>query len=287
MLKSLRRSTALRQAWWDGRRTLGLPVKHDLELLHRLQRQEDLLNGAGSFEFPWGKFEFVSAGQLRVQFEEIFVRRQYAFASSNPSPVILDCGGNIGLSAVWFKLNYPKCQLTVYEADPDLAKIIKANLQHAGITDVSVLCEAVWVQNGKVAFQKTGDDSGKIISEGMNSYPAIDLAEYLPEKVDLLKLDIEGAEFQVLDRLCQTGVIERVQNLVCEFHVWRDKTDLLLHTLAQLRATGFQLVMSAEIAPWLGLADAESPFECVNRQQVLMEVFAWRSPVTQSRAAHK
>ena len=237
-----------------------------------------MLNGSKTriFRFPWGDFEYVDVGQLRVQFEEIFIGRQYAFLSDRPDPVIIDCGGNIGLSPVWFKLNYPKCRLTVYEADPDLAKMSEANLKRAGFEDVSIRPEAVWVANTTVAFCKAGNDAGKIVSESSTSYPAIDISEHLPTRVDLLKLDIEGAEFQVLDKLCETQAIQRVEKLICEFHLWRDKTDDLLATLARLKGSGMQISMKAAVVPWIGLADDEAPFEAIQRNQVLMEVFAWR-----------
>jgi hypothetical protein len=59
------------------------------------------------------------------------------------------------------------------------------------------------------------------VSESPTSYPAIDLSQDLPNRVDLLKLDIEGAEFQILDRLCETQAIQRFRKLICEFHVCR------------------------------------------------------------------
>jgi predicted O-methyltransferase YrrM len=75
------------------------------------------------FQFPWGPVEYVSAGDLRGQFTEIFVQRHYAFQTSEPAPVIIDAGGNVGMSALWFKREHPKANLTVYEADPALAAV--------------------------------------------------------------------------------------------------------------------------------------------------------------------
>jgi len=218
----------------------------------------------------------VNAGQLTAQFDEIFIRRQYEFQSERAHPIIIDCGGNVGVSAIWFKLKFPNCQLTVYEADPDLAEILRENIKRAGYEDVVIRHEAVWIANEIVAFSKTGDDSGKIVAEGETYYPAIDLSEHMPNCVDLLKLDIEGAEYKVLKRLCETRAIQRVQRLICEFHVWRDKTDELLATLALLRASGMQLSMFASVVPWIGLANEDAPFEVVHRNHVVMEVFAWR-----------
>ena len=271
----------LRHAYWRLRNALGLSPAHDAEtrfrLRQRMQGRSASTWQAGSFRFRWGQLNYVHAGQLHSQFEEIFVRRQYAFTSDRPDPVIVDCGGNIGLSAIWFKLTYPRCQLTVFEADSDLAQLSLENVRRAGFEDVQVRCAAVWNANETVRFRKTGDDSGRVVLDGSATFHAVDLSDCLPDRVDLLKLDIEGAEFPVLDRLCETGTIRRVRHLICEFHVWRDKTGDLLRTLAKLRANGMQLSLTAAPVPWIGLADEDAPFERVRRNHVLMEVFAWQS----------
>jgi FkbM family methyltransferase len=60
---------------------------------------------------------------------------------------------------------------------------------------------------------------------------------------DMLKLDIEGAEYAVLDALCANGQIKRARQLAVEFHHgWTDRT--LQDTekcVAQLAAHGFEL----------------------------------------------
>src|SRR5688572_26929336 len=65
------------------------------------------------FQFSWGEFEFLSEGNLQSQYKEIFLSRNYAFASKSPKPVIFDCGGNVGLSVVWFKQQYPNSLIEV------------------------------------------------------------------------------------------------------------------------------------------------------------------------------
>jgi len=60
---------------------------------------------------------------------------------------------------------------------------------------------------------------------------------------DMLKLDIEGAEYEVLEALCASGEIRRTRQLAVEFHHgWTDRT--LQDTdkcVAQLEARGFDL----------------------------------------------
>jgi len=279
MIMSLRNSAKLKHPYWRLREKFDIPTKSDLEVIYRLQRELRLAPDSQhkKFRFCWGDFRYVNLGNLYSQFEDIFIRRQYAFSSDNSEPVIIDCGGNVGLSAIWFKINYPRCHLTVYEADPDLAAILETNLKNAGLYDVQLRNEAVWIFNGMVAFLKTGDDSGRVIENSSILYPCIDLVERLPACVDLLKMDIEGAEFPVLTKLCETGAIQKVRRLVCEFHIWRDKTDDFIKTLSLLRSNKMHFAMNAAAGPYIGLAAEESPFEVIKRKQVLLELFAWQS----------
>jgi FkbM family methyltransferase len=290
MIKILRHSTKTKHAYWRMREMFERPAIENSEIIYRLQRQFRLNSGSHpqrTFRFSWGDFQYVNAGNLYGQFDEIFVRRQYAVSTDTPEPVIIDCGGNVGLSAIWFKLNYPKCHLTVYEADPDLAEILRINLNNAGMSDVQLRNEAVWITNGKVAFEKTGDDSGKIAANGSARYPCVDLVERLPDRVDLLKMDVEGAEFPILTRLCETGAIQKIRRLVCEFHIWQDKTDDFLETLCLLRSNNMQFSMNAAAGPHLGLAVEESPFEIIKRKQVLMEFYAWYGPSSDLHRSEK
>ena len=220
MLERLRRPQKITRI---SRRLRGLFGANDSpysKILARLRRQQrwDPRERKTSFQFPWGYFDYANICHLISQFEEIFVQRCYAFQTDSLSPVILDCGGNIGLSATWFKLNYPTCHLTVYEPDPDLARILETNLNRAGFRNARCHRKAVWIENKLINFSKSGDDKGHIASDGTATYPAIDLSEELPDRVDLLKLDVEGAEFAIVKKLCATGAIQRVRRLICEFH---------------------------------------------------------------------
>ena len=284
---SLRNSAKLKHPYWRLREKFDIPTKSDLEVIYRLQRELRLAPDSQhkKFRFCWGDFRYVNLGNLYSQFEDIFIRRQYAFSSDNSEPVIIDCGGNVGLSAIWFKINYPRCHLTVYEADPDLAAILETNLKNAGLYDVQLRNEAVWIFNGMVAFLKTGDDSGRVIENSSILYPCIDLVERLPACVDLLKMDIEGAEFPVLTKLCETGAIQKVRRLVCEFHIWQDKTDDFIKTLSLLRSNKMHFAMNAAAGPYIGLAAEESPFEVIKRKQVLVELFAWQSSESRTHLA--
>lgn len=264
------------KAYWRLKSFLGWNGKTPEEMFYRISCLPESTDITRTIKFPWGNIEFTKRGALRSQFDEIYLNRHYACNLHSHKPVIVDCGGNIGMSAIWFRQNYPGCSLTVYEADPDLAVILKRNVDRAGFPDTTVCNSAVWTENTQLSFAAKGDDTGKIHPAGRSSVAAVDLATALPHKVDLLKLDIEGAEFQVMEHLLKTGAINRVQNLVIEFHPVRKTIGRMLQILDELAQTGMKYNFEASISPWLEPEEDVSPFEIVARNRTFLHLYAWR-----------
>lgn len=69
------------------------------------------------------------------------------------------------------------------------------------------------------------------------------LASAERHECDVLKLDIEGAEYEVLEALCSSGDIHRVRQLLVEFHhQWTDHSfEESLDAVTRLEANGFKL----------------------------------------------
>jgi len=213
---------------------------------------------------------------MKAQFREIFVEKSLDFGNANESPVIVDCGANIGMSVIALKCRAPGARIIAYEPDPQLSAILKRNLGAADVKGASVREEAAWVEERRVGFDADGGDRGRVFDGVGNTVSAIDLSAELPPFVDLLKMDIEGAEYEVIWRLVETNGINRVGNLVAEFHVRREDFDRMHDALAKLRAAGFELAFSASICPWIGRARRAAPFDAVSDLQMLMTVYGWR-----------
>lgn len=227
--------------------------------------------------FPWGELEYFSIANVRSQFRDIFLGRQYAFIPEVPFPVVVDCGGNVGLSAIWFRRSFPQCRLTVYEADPVLGEVLRGNLARAGYSDADIRIAAAWIAEGTMPFQRGGADEGAIAENGTITVRSVSLANELPERVDLLKLDIEGAEFAVLEHLCESRAIERVRHLVAEFHVLREQSGEFLRLLMALQQSGLEVVLGSAV-PWNrnGAPRRQWGFESRGSGDTLVEVYAVR-----------
>jgi FkbM family methyltransferase len=167
--------------------------------------------------------EYADLPSFCPQFDEIFVKHGLEFNATTPSPRILDCGANIGAASLFFKRRYPGARITAYEADPALYAMTKRNLERNGASDVDVVHAALWTSNGEVTFRAEGSDSGMIdglagaVDAKGVTVPSLRMRDVLErERIDLLKLDIEGAEGAVLEDCAP--VLDRVSAMVIDLH---------------------------------------------------------------------
>ena len=234
----------------------------------------------GTITLPFGRLHFVDALSLQYQFLEIFLQRGYDFEAERPDPLIFDCGGNIGLSAIWFKLRYPQSRVVVFEADPAIAEVLEGNLDRLGVKEgVKVVHAAVWTKNGKIHFLSNGADSGRVNEQkGDKLVDAVRLADLITESVDLLKLDIEGAEYKVIHDLCETGKIRLVHRMICEIHGRsKEDKDRLAKMLAALANHDFHFTFNhARCAPDLPGEDEPTPFPAACDGKFLLHLYAWQ-----------
>lgn len=263
-----------------ARGRVGLPPRNEWETYARLARTVGKLARyqPGTFRFPWGTFRFVDGPSLQYQYLEIFVEGGYDFACPEHAPLILDCGGNVGLSVVRFKQCYPRSRIVVYEADPAVAEVLQANVSALNLQDVDVRAAAVWREAGTVSFEAEGADGGRVGAGAGRTVPALRLADEISDPVALLKLDIEGAEFAVLQDLCESGGMRQVQRVVCEVHSRPYTDEKVEDLLAALRSSGFTVgFQHARSAPDLTGTRVLTPFPAVPDGKSLLHLYAWRA----------
>lgn len=153
------------------------------------------------------------------QFKEIFVDGYYDFKTEKNKPVIYDCGANIGTSCLFFKTIYPNAVIKAFEADPQIASILESNLKRNKIEDVEVINKAVWINTEGINISPEGSDAASIYTEGKKiSVESVRLRDLLAKEtsVDMLKIDIEGAEMEVI--LDCAEVLSKAENIFIEYH---------------------------------------------------------------------
>jgi FkbM family methyltransferase len=189
-------------------------------------------------------FEFVDAGTYLDMLDQQFGRGIYRFASNTDEPTIIDGGANIGLSVLYFKCLYPASKVVAFEADPAIFDVLERNCKSYELKGVELIPKAIWTSEGFVRFEQEGSLSGRISAAeetGTVTVPSCRLGEYLNRPVDLLKLDIEGAETEVL--LDCSAQLNRVANIFVEHHSFVNKPQDFHVLVHLLHDAGFRLLV--------------------------------------------
>lgn len=175
------------------------------------------------------------------QHKEIFADEFYYFETSKPKPVILDCGANVGMSVLYFKKLFPNARILAFEAEPEIASLLDKNLKTNGIDDVKIIDKAVWKDSDGVWFGSEEADSSSIYSTAAKKkINSVRLKDYLEAEaqIDFLKIDIEGAEKEVLND-CRDS-LKHVKNLFVEFHSYIGNPQGMAEIIQIFEENGFR-----------------------------------------------
>ena len=139
--------------------------------------------------------------------------------------------------------------------------------------NIELFNKAVWVNDEDLGFSQEGADAGSIYgSNDKIKVGAVRLKNLLEKeaKINLLKIDIEGAEIDVL--LDCDGSLKCIDNLFIEYHGWRNSPQRLQDLLSVLSRNGFRYHIHS-------LRNRKQPFiEIENTVEIDMQanIFAWK-----------
>lgn len=177
----------------------------------------------GNFNFGTLNFIFPDAASFVFMYKELFKKEIYKFKSDKSNPLIIDCGANIGMSIVYAKTQYPKARIIAFEPEKTIFSYLQKNLVANLITDVELINKAVWKEETTLNFINEGADANRItdINNDANDFEeikveAVKLSDYINEKVDFLKLDIEGAEIEVIKEI--EPKLKMINYIFIEYH---------------------------------------------------------------------
>lgn len=162
-------------------------------------------------------------------FFQIFVNEEYGCLQKLENvPVVLDLGANVGYSSAYFLSRFPMSRVLAVEPDGRNLEICAANLEPYG--DRAILLHgAAWSERTKLSLSRGTFRDGREWASQVSSSPGGGLGdveawdvESLIEmagsgEVDLLRVDIEGAERVVFGENAKTW-LPKVRNLCIELH---------------------------------------------------------------------
>ena len=160
---------------------------------------------------------------VRIAFMELLLTDVYQLEQvSRPVRTVLDIGANVGLFCLAARHVFPEATIHAYEPNPHLEAFLKVQAETASCR---YFMEAVAAEDGKVNLTLE-EDSVLTRSERSDAgdIPAVafrKVIERIGGSVDLLKLDCEGAEWELFE---DEDAWENIRNVSMEYHLWPNHT---------------------------------------------------------------
>ncbi|MDX2202015.1 MAG: FkbM family methyltransferase [Hyphomicrobiaceae bacterium] len=144
--------------------------------------------------------------------------------AAGETPLIVDCGANIGLSALYFAKHLPKARIVGIEPAADNVEIARRNTGHnpmieiveAAVNDTAGTLSIANPEAEKFAYRTEEGVSGGI------AVPAVTIPDVMRRHAAagclIVKVDIEGAEAALFRS--NTGWLDTTRLLIAETHDW-------------------------------------------------------------------
>jgi FkbM family methyltransferase len=187
------------------------------------------------------KIKYDNLPALKTEIKNIFEQKIYDFKSDNKSPLVIDGGAHLGLFSLYVKQRYPQARIIAFEPDDHAFALMTANLQASHCGQVHTIKSGLYNQNTTLRFTSDGADGGAIKADGSLEIQVVKLSDYITEDVDYLKLNIEGAELEVLEEI--EPKLHRIKELCLEYHAFPEIGQRLHHILDLLDRNGFRYLI--------------------------------------------
>lgn len=203
--------------------------------------------------------EYLDYEEFNRLYADLFFSKEYPW-KPDPAikdPVVIDLGGHIGMSVMYWKHLRPDAKITVVEANDTTAEVLEHNVARNNLKDVRVVKGAAADHEGTVPLYmpKEGVDfrwgdfvGGRPVDESKynrKDVPAVKVSNLITGPVDLLKMDIEGSEGDVLREV--RPKLHLVKEIMMEFHNDpANPKNSLAETLQILREEGYDF----EVREW-------------------------------------
>lgn len=155
-------------------------------------------------------------------FNQVFYQQQYYISQLKDfsADYIIDAGANIGLASVYFSNKFPNAQIVSLE--PELNNYLLLKKNSVAYSNIECLHAALWHTNETISIQNPDSLAASYIVESnlnasIKAYTVDDILNKRQwNRVDILKMDIEGAEKEIFSG--NTDWLQQVKLLILELH---------------------------------------------------------------------
>lgn len=242
-MKSVSRRIAAIRNWNQRLRDYGLRNTCRLFLN---QKKE----GCYALRYPGHNFYLRGNSVDFAVFNSIFARGEYDFQTEINPEVIIDAGANIGASAVWLHHRFPGARIIAVEPESANFDLLRRNT--APYLNITCLRGALYGEDTSLSISDTKVDNYAFRVEKTtasdDSVPgfAVDslMRMYDIRQIDILKMDIEGAEYDVFIK--EPGKwLSKTRMLIMELHEYF-KPGVTDFVLGVLSSNNFEISQKGE-----------------------------------------
>jgi len=153
-------------------------------------------------------------------FLQVFHDGEYEFELGNPETIV-DAGAHIGLTSLLLSNRYPSAQILAIEPEDSNYALLERNT--ADYANIKTLKAGLWSHKTNLRIENPEADTWMFQvrevenKSGLPAFGVKDIIDMLDtEVIDVLKLDIEGAEREVFQS--STEWIDKVNMIIVETH---------------------------------------------------------------------
>jgi FkbM family methyltransferase len=160
-------------------------------------------------------------------FEQVFIDREYDLPIAQKDPKwIVDAGANVGCASIFFAKQFPRASILAIEPETSNYSILERNGRR--FRNITTIKAAIWNSDTELEIQNPTDDKWAFrvqpaSTQGASKVRALSIPSILEKTgagwIDILKVDIEGAEKEVFDET-SAHWIDRVGVIIVELHDW-------------------------------------------------------------------
>lgn len=175
------------------------------------------------------KIYYKNEKELKENLKYIFNYKVFKTSLNKQNPTIIDCGSHIGISILYFKMNYPNAKIIGFEPNPQNFEILKKNIEVNKLKDVNLINAALFDRKGYAYLYGGLEENpftwGDTIFYNMwgkknqkkTRIRIVKLSSYINQEIDLIKINIEGSEQKVIEEI--SNKLKFVKEIILEFHV--------------------------------------------------------------------
>ncbi len=161
-----------------------------------------------------------------VIFGQVMIDWQYNLSQVEDVRLIVDCGANIGMSALYFARRYPQAKIIAIEPHPENHAMLLRNTRR--VPAIHAVRAAVWPRQTVLSVAAGAGTSyaAATVTEARaaesNGVPALQLRDIIAEhgKIDILKIDIEGSEKPLFEDPSCVEWLANTRVIYAELHDW-------------------------------------------------------------------